>query len=297
MLEQTETSIHPATRPGLVALTVSNQERSLEFYERGLGLQVERDQMGRVILRPGGGRDLLELVEKTDAVRPVGRRTGLYHMAILLPSRLDLARALRRLVQIRWPIQGAADHMVSEALYLSDPDGNGIEIYRDRPRDEWSYREGHIQMATDPLDVQGLQSELQDDQQSWSGLPSATVLGHVHLKVAGIPEAEAFYCQVLGFDLVTRYGPSAAFVYAGGYNHHIGLNTWESAEAPPPAPDSVGLRYYTLRLPDEIELGKVIARIRQAGIASQETPQGLLIRDPSGNGIMLRIDQIGRKYS
>ena len=290
MLEQTEMLIHPATRPGLVALTVPNLERSLEFYEHGLGLQVERYQMGHAILRPSAGRELLELVEKTDAVRPLGRRTGLYHMAILLPSRLDLARALRRLVQNRWPVQGAADHLVSEALYLSDPDGNGIEIYRDRPRDEWPYREGQIQMATDPLDIQGLQSELQDDRQPWSGLPSATVLGHVHLKVAGIPEAEAFYCRVLGFDLVTRYGPSAAFVSAGGYHHHIGLNTWESAGAPPPAPDSAGLRYFTLRLPDETELGKVTARIHQAGIALQETPQGLLVRDPSGNGIMLRTD-------
>ena len=290
MLEQTETLIHPATRPGLVALTVPNLERSLEFYEQGLGLQVERYQKGHAILRPSAGRDLLELVEKIGAIRPVGRKTGLYHMAILLPSRLDLARALRRLVQIRWPVQGAADHLVSEALYLSDPDGNGIEIYRDRPRDEWPYREGQIQMATDPLDVQGLQSELQDDRQPWSGLPSATVLGHVHLKVAGIPEAETFYRRVLGFDLVTRYGPSAAFVSAGGYHHHIGLNTWESAGAPPPAPDSAGLRYFTLRLPDETELGKVTARIRQAGIALQETPQGLLVRDPSGNGIMLRTD-------
>jgi catechol 2,3-dioxygenase len=297
MLEQTETSIHPATLPGLVALTVPNLERSLQFYEGGLGLQVEHHQTGGAILRPSGGRDLIELVEKTDAGSPVKRTTGLYHMAILLPSRLDLARTLRRLVQIRWPIQGAADHLVSEALYLSDPDGNGIEIYRDRSSDEWPYNAGQVQMATDPLDVQGLQSELKNDWQPWNGLPAGTVLGHVHLKVAGIPEAEAFYCRVLGFDLVTRYGPSAAFVSAGGYHHHIGLNTWESAGAPPPAPDSAGLRYFTLRLPDAVELEKVAARIRQAGIALQDTPKGLIVRDPSANGIMLCIDRDMEKYS
>jgi len=290
MLERTEALIHPATLPGLVALTVPNLERSLQFYEAGLGLQVDRHQGRRVTLHPHGGRDLLELVEKPNAVKPAGRTTGLYHMAILLPSRLDLARALRRLVQIRWPIEGAADHLVSEAVYLSDPDGNGIEIYRDRPRAEWPYQAGQLQMASDPLDVQGLQSELENDLQPWYGLPSGTVLGHVHLKVADIPDAEAFYTRVLGFDLVTRYGPSASFVSAGGYHHHIGLNTWNSAGAPPAPPDAAGLRFFSLRLPEQTELAKLADRIRQSGTTLEENAQGLLVHDPSGNGIVLCID-------
>ncbi len=287
MLERTEPLIHPATLPGLVALTVTDLDRSLQFYKDVLGLQVESHQKGHVVLRPNGGRNLLKLVEKKDAVQPSGRTTGLYHFAILLPSRLDLALTLRHLVQIRWPLQGAADHLVSEALYLADPDGNGIEIYRDRPRDEWPYRSGQLQMATDPLDVEDLQAELKEDEEVWKGLPPDTILGHVHLKVASISEALTFYCQVLGFDLVTRYGPSAAFVSAGGYHHHIGLNTWNSAGAPPPSPDSAGLRYFTLRLPDEVELEKVVVRVRQSGTTLEKNDRGWFVRDPSGNGIIL----------
>ncbi len=180
-------------------------------------------------------------------------------------------------------MQGAADHLVSEALYLADPDGNGIEIYRDRPREDWPRRNGQIQMATDPLDAEGILAELSPDAEPWQGIDPGTRLGHMHLKVAHIPEAQSFYCDVVGFDLVTRYGPSAAFVSAGGYHHHIGMNTWESAGASAPAPGSVGLRYYEILLPEQAELEQLSLRLQNAGWPFQMTADDLVVDDPSGN--------------
>jgi catechol 2,3-dioxygenase len=283
----TTTSIHPATTLGPVALTVSDLAASRRFYEEAIGLRpVDRDD-GTVELTAQDGRPLVVL-HPDSAAPPLNRQaTGLFHLAILFPSRLDLAFALGRLAEARWPLDGASDHLVSEALYLSDPDGNGIELYRDRPRDDWRYDNGALEMSTLPLDLRDVLGELSQATEPQPSAPAGTTMGHVHLQVADIAEAEAFYNGVLGFDVMVRGYPGALFVSAGGYHHHLGLNTWHSAGSGPPAPGSVGLRHYEVQLPDSAELAAVLGRIRAAGIEITDVPGGTLVRDPSGNGVLL----------
>ncbi len=283
----TDKSIHPDTTLGYVHLNVSDLTQSLSFYQEVLGFQAQRRDDNTVYLRAGqADAPCVALTERHGAVRPEFA-TGLYHFAVLVPSRLELARSLRRLVETEYPLQGFADHLVSEAIYLADPDGNGIEIYRDRPRNEWYDAQGKIQMATDPLDVRGVLAELNGHDSAWRGFDAATKLGHMHLQVANVRQAKAFYSDVLGFDLIMMYGPSAAFVSAGGYHHHIGMNTWNSAGAPPPPPESIGLREFVVRLPDLDALSQVAGRVRAAGLAIEEENEGLLVRDPSQIAVVL----------
>lgn len=283
----TERHIHPDTRIGAVHLTVADLDRALAFYQNALGFTLHRRTESSAIL--GAGRaDLLVLTAQPGA-RPVHGTTGLYHFAILVPSRRDLARSLKRLAETRTPVQGFADHRVSEAIYLSDPEGNGIEIYRDRPRSAWYDSQGRFHMATDPLDLGDLLNELQDDRQPWTGLQPKTTIGHIHLCVASIPQAEAFYRDVLGFDLMARYGPAASFLSAGGYHHHIGVNTWGSLGAPPPPPDATGLRTFDVVLPNREAMLATVDRVRAAGITVEEQEAGFLVRDPSHNGLRLTI--------
>lgn len=226
---------------GQVNLTVSNLSQSIAFYRDVLGFESTSDG-----LRPPGGRVLIELQEDTDAIPKPRRSTGLFHFAILVPSRAALGRSLRRLAEKRWPISGAADHMVSEALYLDDPDGLGIEIYRDLPRETWRRSAtGELAMGTDPLDLQAVHDE-PGAETAWSGLESGTVMGHVHLHVPHIDTAEAFYCGRIGFEPVVRRYPGALFVSAGGYHHHLGMNTWVGVGAPAPPANAVGLRSFTI---------------------------------------------------
>jgi catechol 2,3-dioxygenase len=282
-----------ASTVGAVRLTVTDLARSQAFYERVLGLESTSPDDGGVSLyaqdgRQAGADPLVQLHGDPSAPARSARATGLFHLALLFPDRRALAFALARVAQNRWPLDGASDHLVSEALYLSDPDGNGIELYRDRPRDEWRYRNGQLQMATLPLDLDDVLGELGDATALQQRAPSATRMGHVHLQVSELRETEAFYAGILGFDVVVRGYPGALFVSAGGYHHHIGLNTWNSAGASPPARGSVGLGSYDVILPDTASLQTVVDRVRAAGIAVQEQPDGLLVRDPSGNGVVLR---------
>jgi catechol 2,3-dioxygenase len=280
-------SIHPDTTVGPVDLIVADLGRAEQFYRDVIGFKPLGREDGTRALTADGTTPLLILHERPGARPKPARATGLYHFAILVPTRLDLARSLRRLAEMQWPIGGAADHLVSEALYLDDPDGNGIEIYRDRPRAEWPRSGGRIQMATDPLDFDGILAELEHDDRLWDGLRPATVIGHVHLHVADLRAAEAFYHGVLGFDIITSYGASALFVSAGGYHHHLGLNTWAGVGAPPPPPDAAGLRHFAIVLPGPDALEQVATRVREAGIAAQQIGSGLLVRDPSQNGVVL----------
>jgi catechol 2,3-dioxygenase len=279
----------PAAHIGAVHLTISNLDRSVAFYESRLGFAVHRREDRRAHLG-AGGPDLLVLSESAAAPRVHGV-TGLYHFAILVPSRADLGRALRRLVDTRTVLQGAADHGVSEALYLADPDGNGIEIYRDRPREQWPFvglpagasatAGNALRMGADPLDLDGILAE--PDGTTPHGLGPLTVIGHVHLHVSHLEAAERFYVGVLGFDLMQRYGPSALFVSAGGYHHHIGLNTWAGVGAPPPPAGAIGLEFFVVELPDAAALGDTAARLDAAGVPSERDDRTLRTHDPSGN--------------
>ena len=281
-------SLSPAANVGPVALTVQSLERTLALYRDVLGMQVLPAQDADAVLAVNDV-PLFQLTVNRVAHKRPARATGLYHAAILTPSRLDLARTLMRLFQADYPLQGAADHLVSEALYLADPDGNGLEIYADRPREQWQRdRQQQVRMTTDPLDMEGLLALLEHDKQPWTGLAAGTHIGHVHLQVNDIRQAEAFYCAVLGFDLMLRFGPSALFVAVGGYHHHLGFNTWNSMGAAPPPLDTVGLRYYTIRLPDAAERQRVAARLTEQQIDFAARADGLFLHDPAGNGILIQ---------
>ncbi|MBI1848966.1 MAG: VOC family protein [Planctomycetes bacterium] len=281
-------SIDERTRVGPVHLTVRDLSRSIAFYEERIGLRVNRREGSTARLGVTGG-DLLALLEDR-AARPASGTTGLYHFALLVPSRRDLARALAELVRTRTAMTGAADHGVSEALYLSDPDENGIEIYRDRPRDEWPLEHGRLAMGTDPLDLEDVLSELSRDDEHRSGLAAGTTIGHVHLHVADLTAARRFYVDGLGFELRQQWGTSALFVAAGGYHHHIGLNTWQGVGAPPPPPGSTGLRHFEIRVADRAEFERVVGRLRAIGVAIEARGDSAPFRDPSQNGIALTID-------
>jgi catechol 2,3-dioxygenase len=274
-----------ASPVGPVSLIVPSLDRSVRFYEDALGLKVHRRSNGAADLGAGGD-DLLHLEERPGAVHP-RRTTGLYHFALLLPTRRDLARQLRHFADAGVPLQGASDHLVSEALYLADPDGNGIEVYRDRPREQWAYDGGHVRMSTDPLDVEGLLAESDGSGASWFGMPKGTVMGHVHLRVSDVGAAEEFYREVLGMDLTTRFGGSASFMSYGGYHHHLGLNTWASAGAPAPPEGSVGLREFVIRVPDAQRWELVRRAGGSRSPSADAIPGGLKLRDPSGNGVVV----------
>lgn len=279
------TKLPTATHMGRVALSVADLARSVAYYERSIGLQV-RARTGQTAVLGTAERDLLLLREQPGAQQARGT-TGLYHFALLLPSRRELARTLRHLSESETPLGGFADHAVSEAIYLSDPDGHGIEIYRDRPRDAWEYPAGTLKMTVDPFDFDGVLGELHDGAPAWSGIAPGTVMGHVHLHVAHIAAAEHFYGDVLGFDLMVRYGRSASFMAAGGYHHHLGLNTWAGVGAPPPPPGSAHLLWYEIALPAAADLHAVQQRLAAHDVPWQQDEAGIRVRDPAHNEILL----------
>jgi catechol 2,3-dioxygenase len=255
-----------------------------EFYERVVGLRsVERDgSLAR--LGPDGGETLVELLSSPTAPPAPGFSTGLFHLAILVPDRAELGRSLRRVIENGWRLSGASDHLVSEALYLNDPEGNGIEIYRDRPRDQWGHTGGEIRMATIPLDLDAVLAEAGDE--AANGAPAGTTMGHVHLRVADIPAAEGFYNGALGLEVTVRSYPGALFLSAGGYHHHVGVNTWQSQGAPPPPEGSLGLDRYELVLPTVDERDAAAGEVGELGDPIH-TDDGVLATDPSGNHVLL----------
>ncbi len=277
--------IDPGTSIGSVRLTVADLERATEFYEQALGLRTLDRSEGAVRLGADPGRPLVELDGAPSAPPAPARSTGLFHLAILVPNRAELARAVRRVMDAGWRFTGAADHLVSEALYLDDPEGNGIEVYRDRPREEWTYTGGELRMGTVALDLDGLIGQLPAGA-SDDGISAGTVMGHVHLRVADLAASEAFYSGVLGFEVTVRSYPGALFVSAGGYHHHIGMNTWAGEGAPRPPDRARGLRWFQVLLPDRA-LAQVSQRLAAAGVAAESRRQGLLVTDPAGNRLLL----------
>jgi catechol 2,3-dioxygenase len=272
-------------RLGAIRLRVGDGERLTRFYEEAIGLRVLED--GPVTRLGLDGRALIELEVDPDAPRRPPHTTGLFHLAILVPSRADLGQALRRVVGTGWRLSGASDHLVSESLYLSDPEGNGIELYRDRPRDEWPVAGGSLRIDTLPLDVGGLLSEA-DGANGNPGMPIGTTLGHVHLQVADLTAAERFWVDALGLDVMVRGYPGALFVSAGGYHHHVGLNTWAGVGAAPPPDGALGLARFEVVVPDADAVSEAGERLAVAGPV-ELVDEGVLAADPSGNAVLVRV--------
>ena len=294
---KTEFSIHPATRIGTVYLRVADLENQINFYRQMLGFQLHWLDKNKAGLG-GGGADLLHLMEEPSLRRYRGV-TGLYHFAVLFPNRRELARAIARLIALKYP-NYPTDHIMTKTTYLDDPEGNGIELYTESPEDgTWTMAngqyitrraDGSLSDGREPLDVNALLTHLKDEDRLDGSIPPETRMGHIHLHVRDIDEAVDFYHGVIGFDVMgVVKSIRMAFVSAGGYHHHIGLNTWQGEGAPPPPPDAAGLRYFAVELPDQKALDEVIARVENAGISANQTEEGLLLYDPSQNGVVLTL--------
>jgi catechol 2,3-dioxygenase len=281
-------AIHPGTHIGLVTLRVSDLERSRRFYTGILAFQPIEESAGRVVLGAQDKQPLLELIEVAGAAPQPRRATGLYHVAILFPTRPDLGRELLRVARAGVQI-GQGDHLVSEALYLSDPDDNGLELYRDRPRSEWRWRNGMVEMATDPVDIRGLVEDGERDAEPWQVIPAGTRVGHIHLQVGDIAEARRFYHSILGFDITADLAAAGAlFVSAGGYHHHIGLNTWQSRGAKPTPSSTAGLQTYEIAIPSPAGLQEVKERLLAHQVPCVEQENLIRVNDPWSNAILLR---------
>ncbi|MFO7264584.1 MAG: VOC family protein [Limnochordales bacterium] len=290
-------SIHPATYMGPVHYTVNDLDRQVAFYRDILGFRVLR-QEGRTAVLGAPDRELVRLTEVPGAPRPRGT-TGLYHTAFLLPTRWDLAHLIYRIAATRTPIHGHSNHGTHLAFYLPDAEGNGIELAWDFPKEQWPMRNGRMRFEDLPregIDIPELMKELERDPRPWPGLPAGTVVGHVHLHVSDLDTARRFYHELLGFDVTMddrRFG--AVFVSAGGYHHHIGMNIWKGVGAPPPPEGAAGLRWFTVVLPSAEELARLLDRLRAAGVEPLEDGDGgVLVYDPSRNGVRLVVGQDGR---
>ncbi len=278
----------PGTRVGGVRLQVADLARSLEWYQRVLGFEPRAQGAGWAALAvPGSSDTLVELHERPGA-SPMPRRgrLGLYHFAILLPSRAALGAFVRHLAALG-ERAGMSDHFVSEAIYLSDPDGLGIEVYADRPRGDWRHEAGQLVMATEPLDVANLVADA--DPAGWRGLPPGTSIGHVHLFVGDLPAAAEFYHAGLGLDQTVWSYPGALFLSAGGYHHHLGTNTW-AAGAPPAGETDAKLLDWELVLPSGADVAAALDSLEQRGASVQRDPSGGSTADPWGTTVRLRSD-------
>ncbi|WHZ01014.1 VOC family protein [Neobacillus sp. YX16] len=277
----------PTTFVGHVKIKVENLGLSLKFYQEALGFDILEQTASTAKLTTDGKTSILSLEQPANAIPKQGRTTGLYHFAILLPERTDLANIVIHLVNkgIKF---GSSDHLVSEALYLNDPDGNGIEIYIDRVPSEWSWKGEEVAMTVDPLDFENLLTTVKPGGK-WQGMPEGTVMGHIHLHVSELKKTEEFYVKGLGFDVVNRYGGQALFLSSGKYHHHIGVNTWNGVGAPTPSLNSVGLESFTLILPNEEARNKCVSNLKKIGANVMEVNYSFITHDPSGNKVELSI--------
>jgi catechol 2,3-dioxygenase len=275
----------PATHVGLVRIQVADLGRSIAYYEKVIGFRVLERAGGMARLGPNGADvTLLEIHEKPGA-HSVGRRgrIGLYHFAILLPNRAALGRFLKHLADIGEQA-GMSDHFVSEAIYLSDPDGIGIEVYADRPRSAWRHEARQLAMTTIPLDADDLVAAGGDEP--WTGAPAGTVIGHIHLYVRDIDQAAAFYHGALGFDKIVWSYPGALFMSAGGYHHHLGTNTW-AASAPVAADDDAKLIEWEVVVPTPRDVADAAASLESSGFRVERQGDTAAARDPWGTQLRL----------
>ncbi|TDM00664.1 VOC family protein [Macrococcus carouselicus] len=268
------------THMGAVHLNVNFLENSIRFYHEILGMEILKQNNDYTALGLGG-HPLIYLYQ-TDAKRAPGQ-AGLFHMALLVPNRTELGNIFNHLIQTQYPLAGASDHDVSEALYLQDPEGNGIEIYRDYPTEEWIFQDnGYVTMGTVEMDYQGVLDA--QDGKPFTGLHPDTIMGHVHLSVQNLPASIEFYKDVFGMDIMQLYGTQAAFMSAAGYHHHLGLNTWQQA-ASPPSPDAPGLRKFEINIPNQEDFDYFREQFSAKGIRTEKDGGSEIIRDPNGIGI------------
>ncbi len=280
-------AILPATtKLGPVTLRVAEAERSLAWYRDLLGFEVIERTAHRIALGAGGKPFLFLELHPGAPPRPK-RATGLYHVAILLPDRAALAGRLARLIEARVRL-GAADHEVSEAIYIWDPDGNGLELYRDRPRASWTWENGQVRLPNDPLDFEGLLAESGVPALAAAPMPAGTRIGHVHLQVGDLDTAARFYCDVLGFVMTRRRDDGALFISAGGYHHHLALNVWDSRNGPLPPEHAAGLVEFVVDLPDHAAVAATRARFEAAGLKPEIDGGSFLVRDPWRNALCVR---------
>jgi catechol 2,3-dioxygenase len=271
-------SLPAALRLGPVHVLVTDLDRSLDWYETALGLQVHRRENGQAEF--GDGIETVVVLHEDESARPVGRHAGLYHYALLYPSRSELGRAALRLGVTRTPIQGMSDPGTHEAIYLPDPDGNGVELAADRPRDQWpDVREDYLRGGGPrPLDIRALLDVVRDEQPP-PHVGEGLRVGHVHLHVGDIPAAFAFYRDVLGFEEQADMG-MAGFVSAGGYHHHVGFNTWRGQGIGPAPEHTIGLEHWTMELPTHDDVAATRTRLQAAGVDTVEHPNGFRAEDP-----------------
>lgn len=273
----------PVNNVSEVTVNVSNIEKSLDFYQEIMGFKVNSQIGNEAELSADGKTTLLRLVKPSNPMNQ-HRTSGLYHFAVLLPKRSDLAAFIKHL-STKDVRLGASDHAVSEALYLDDPDGNGIEVYRDRYPEEWVWDNDEIHMVTEPLNIEEILKT--DTGEPFNGLPEDTVMGHLHLHVANIEEAVHFYSEGLGLDIVSRSGPQAAFLSFDKYHHHIGINVWNGVGAPRPDKNNTGLNYYVMKYHTESAVEKTVENLKELGYEVEETPEGYFSEDPSGNKVLI----------
>lgn len=278
---------HPVI--GEVNLIVQNLDRTLEFYKNVLGFQV-LEQTNEMASLTADGKSVLVRLEQVENVNPRQRTTGLYHIAFLLPNRSDLADIVHHFISTRQQLQGASDHHVSEALYLADPEGNGIEIYIDRAPELWKWDGDQVYMTTQALDIEDLLKDA--SEAGWKGMPEGTVNGHIHLQVSELQKTKEFYCEGLGFDLMLNYGSQALFIAKEKYHHHIGLNTWNSAGAPAPAENSAGLKSFTIILPNEEAMKQTVQNLEKLHAMVSKADGKVITKDPSGIHIQLTTKEI-----
>lgn len=270
-----------------IVLKVEDIKRSTEFYKNIMGFKVLKEMEKEVAFTVDGITPILTIMQPIDVIPKVQRRTGLYHFAILLPDSIQLGLFLKNIRSTRYPITGGSNHGVSEAVYLQDPDDNGIEVYADTSTDIWRGADNEITMVTEPLDYDRLIASTGEKQ--WEGAPICTIIGHIHLNVADLDEAKRFYIDGLGFDLVTEMRRSAVFVSSGGYHHHIGFNIWNGRGAEPLPENSVGMKYFTLIFPDDSARQSRINHLRESGYEVVENNKEIFTIDTSKNLIKLEI--------
>lgn len=277
----------PASFVQELTLKVKDLKRSIKFYKEIMGFTVIHQEEEKVVFSVNGKDPILTLITFNSIQGLESRKTGLYHFAILLEKRTDLAKFIRHLIKSNFPLPGAADHHVSEALYFNDPDGNGIEVYYDRSSEDWIWKDGEVHMVTDQVDFNDIMSTL--DNTVWEKAPSTTVLGHIHLHVRDLNESEKFYKDLLGLDVVCRYGGQALFLSFNKYHHHIGLNTWNGLGAPAPSENSVGLESYKLVYGTNDLLQSAIKRLEEVNYPITKEGNSFIVKDPSSNKLILTV--------